>query len=349
MMEVKPKQERVRAAECLYRLYRPGDETALNEMFNEVFRTDRTLEAWRWKYIDNPAGQGCIALGCLPEGAMVAHYGGYPLWLVRNDNGKKTRQLAFHAGDVLTRPEARAIGIGKSSMLVRTTRVFQEDLARQDIPFYFGFNTDVARKFGQMFQNYRDGGAVGYWRMEAARLERQTFLERTLSRWQGWEVTPGLAEANAMDAFFQEVCDQYGWMIERGWQYLDWRYRTRPDREYLTLTLKKRGKVMGWGVFFRQGEVLQWGDALFSRAVSHKQIQRLLQQAVDTCQGSVSRVEAWFSPYPGWWSERMRNTGFVAIAEPHDLSLQMIPVKEQNVEQYVNDGFYYTWGDSDLF
>ena len=286
-----------KAEDCVYRLYRPGDEAPLNEMFNEVFHAGRTLAAWRWKYLDDPAGAGCVALGCLPDGRLVAHYSGYPLWLVRNGSGQRARELTFHAGDVMTRPEARAIGIGKTSMLVRTTRVFQDELARRGVPFYFGFNTAVARKFGQMFQGYRDGGKVGYWRLDTALLERLKPARETLLRWQGWRVATEAPQPQALDRFFEEVSPAYGWLVERGRAYLDWRYRARPDRQYATLHLKRRGRLLGWGVFFRQGDTLLWGDGLFAPEVTHRHLVWLLRHAVDLHGGDVSRVEAWFSPH----------------------------------------------------
>lgn len=338
-----------RAADCVYRLYQSGDEGPLNEMFNEVFNANRPLEAWHWKYVDDPAGEGCIALGCLPGGRMVAHYSGYPLWLIRKQDGKQSRQLTFHAGDVLTRPEARSIGIGKSSMLVRTTRVFQEALECKGVPFYFGFNTDVARKFGQMFQGYRDGGAVGYWQMDVSKWQRMNVLRQTLLRFQGWDVSVERQDARALDNFFAEVSPCYDNLIERGAAYLAWRYFSRPDREYRMVTLVQRGKIRGWAVFWKSGNVLHWGDALFSPSVSHRHIAWLLCQVMDCYANETLSVEGWFSPHPAWWSALLSRVGFVSIREPHDLSLQLIPVLEQNVAELVSSGFYYTWGDSDLF
>jgi hypothetical protein len=32
------------------RLYRPGDEIAINDAFNRIFDRQRSIEEWAWKY-----------------------------------------------------------------------------------------------------------------------------------------------------------------------------------------------------------------------------------------------------------------------------------------------------------
>jgi len=56
------------------RLYRPGDEVAINDGFNRVFGKDRSLEEWTWKY---GAGSPQLPIVAAWDGdALVAHNGG---------------------------------------------------------------------------------------------------------------------------------------------------------------------------------------------------------------------------------------------------------------------------------
>ena len=55
-----------------------GDETQINDLFNKIFQKSRTLDAWHWKYMDNPAMEDVSKQVAVieKEGAIVGHYGG---------------------------------------------------------------------------------------------------------------------------------------------------------------------------------------------------------------------------------------------------------------------------------
>ena len=56
------------------RLYRPGDEDAINDAFNRVFGKKRSVEEWAWKYRagENP----CPVVAAWDGGRLAAHNGG---------------------------------------------------------------------------------------------------------------------------------------------------------------------------------------------------------------------------------------------------------------------------------
>jgi hypothetical protein len=58
------------------RPYRPGDEKAINLTFNEVFRRDRPLDEWSWKFFPVPDGRA-IMLAVQGE-QVLAQYAGLP-------------------------------------------------------------------------------------------------------------------------------------------------------------------------------------------------------------------------------------------------------------------------------
>jgi hypothetical protein len=56
------------------RLYRPGDEIAINEAFNRVFSKQRSVEEWAWKYrADHPP---CPIVAAWDGERLAAHNGG---------------------------------------------------------------------------------------------------------------------------------------------------------------------------------------------------------------------------------------------------------------------------------
>jgi hypothetical protein len=56
------------------RLYRPGDEIAINDAFNRVFGRTRSVEEWAWKY--RPDEMPCPIVAAWDGGRLAAHNGG---------------------------------------------------------------------------------------------------------------------------------------------------------------------------------------------------------------------------------------------------------------------------------
>jgi hypothetical protein len=56
------------------RLYRAGDEDAINDAFNRVFEKQRSVEEWAWKY--RPSEQPCPIVAAWDGDHLAAHNGG---------------------------------------------------------------------------------------------------------------------------------------------------------------------------------------------------------------------------------------------------------------------------------
>jgi len=63
----------------------------------------------------------------------------------------------------------------------------------------------------------------------------------------------------------------------------------------------------------------------------------------------VARVESWFPQRPQWFADALARIGFVARAQPQDLSLMCVPFLLSDATQQMRDSLYYAMGDSDLF
>jgi hypothetical protein len=89
------------------RLYRPGDEIAINQAFNRVFGKERSLEEWAWKYEADRPPRPIVA--AWDGDRLAAHNGGIPAAF--QVDGR--RMLALQGADTLSlaaverRPEWR--------------------------------------------------------------------------------------------------------------------------------------------------------------------------------------------------------------------------------------------------
>lgn len=334
-------------ATFIIRPYQQGDETAINEMFNEVFHQNRSLEHWWWKYRDNPYGSYKIALAFAPDGILAAHYGGYPVKLFfHSDKGEGREFLAYHLGDKMTRREFRGVGFGKDALLTRTFREFQKNFGG-DAFFGYGFGTHHSLRFGLLFLNYMDVEPVPFWTATVEALIKNvqiSILRRLLTPRRVNKIN---RPDRQWDNFFLRVAPSYRFLIKRDAEYLKWRYIDRPDRRYFILSVNKMGRLSGWSVFFRDGSQLIWGDGLFE-PYDIESVRLLLARLLkDPYSQGIERVVGWFPERPSWWGKILKSLGFEKGQEPSNLHLTG-PINPAWLPMLRSD-FYFTMGDSDLF
>jgi hypothetical protein len=61
-------------SELVIRRYQLGDEQGINNLYNAVFGTDRSLAGWHWKYDDSPRGATKLIYVLEDEGRIVGQY-----------------------------------------------------------------------------------------------------------------------------------------------------------------------------------------------------------------------------------------------------------------------------------
>jgi hypothetical protein len=329
------------------RLYRHGDEGKITEMFNEVFSQHRQLDHWYWKYRDNPYGSYYISLAVADDGKPAAHYGGYPVRIFTSVlpalglHGFKTLQL----GDKMTRKQFRSCGVGRTSLLARTfalfRRVFVDELG---IPFVYGFTTHHSKRLGLLFFNYADVEPVPYRRLCLETPWKKPGLVKRL-------FLPAVEEVSGIDDtwtdFFKRVAPSYECLVERDAGYLQWRYLKRPDKKYFMIRVRRGSKLAGWSVFYREGDRIIWGDALFNHGDADSVKSVLIYLRAHPVAAGAKFIVCWFPPRPAWWNEILQDIGFKREVEPNKLHFTILPDSE--IKEDLKKYFYYTMGDSDLF
>lgn len=335
------------AKDFIIRPYQPGDETAINDMFNEVFHQNRSLEHWYWKYRDNPYGSHKIALAFAPDGTLAAHYGGYPVKLFFCSDKRIQEFTAYQLGDKMTRKAFRGVGFGKNSLLTLTFREFQKNFGK-DAFFGYGFGTHHSLRFGLLFLNYVDIEPVTFWKVSVKKLMtnlKLPLLRRIFSIRKVMEV---ITPDRLWDDFFFDIAPSYRFLVKRDSEYLKWRYLGRPDKRHLVLYVMKMGRFSGWSVFHRDGNRLIWGDALFKP--DDIDSVRVLFSYLLRCPYSqgVETIEGWFPERPLWWVKTLISLGLEKEQEPSNLHLTG-PITDPVAVEMLRSDFYYTMGDSDLF
>ncbi|HVR28675.1 MAG TPA: hypothetical protein VMS86_04000 [Thermoanaerobaculia bacterium] len=325
--------------------YRAGDEDAILRLFGASFSPRRGIEHWRWKYCDNPFGTLAISCAFSPDGDLAAHYAAYPVPFRRARRGGGETLLCHQVGDTMTDRRHRAVGRGRTSLLARTARHFYARRCDGRVAFNYGFNTGNIQRFSQLFV-----GARKVWDLELRTCRPDHLHLAPPRRFRPYRVSSVGALDGAFDDLFERLAPDYCLLVERRRAYLDWRYLRCPDPGLRFLRVDAGSRLVGWGVFRRDGERLLWGDALIDRGHPGA-ASALLRHAIvagDPLEPAAERIEGWFSRHPAWWSELLATLGFDVAPEPQDLGMVYVPFLEDPLDE-LRTRYYLTMGDGDLF
>jgi hypothetical protein len=332
------------------RAYQEGDEYHINAMFNEVFSQSRDMSHWYWKYRDNPYGSFCISVAVGPEGVFASHFAAYPLklcFLGEAERGHCVEQIIYHAGDKMTRRRFRRVGLGKSALLARTFMHFRETFAPAAL-FTYGFMTHHSLRFGLLLLGYTVIEEVPYRTLALDKFPRVNdgFL-RKFVRGITAEAVSDIDET--WTEFFLRAARHYKTLIRRDAAYLRWRYLKRPDKKYFIVATRRRSRLAGWSVFYREANKLIWGDALFEKGDVDSVRAALSFVCSHPFSAGTDVVEGWFPQRPEWWNSTLNRLGFTTEKEPNCLRFCIGNYVDDDTPGMIRDHFYYTMGDSDLF
>ena len=224
------------------RTYQPGDEQQILALFNHVFRQERAMPHWRWKFAGNPAGHQ-ITLTVADDGRIVGQFAGLPA-----DAVSPTGRFVLSQGiDHMVDPDFQ-----KQGVFAAMTRHFVQTFLppARDVVFFSyplahkhsidqrisssaelahpvrALRWDLARK-----EAWRvDGGA---WRTLRDRVRRVERFPAGVDRFWENTIRPGVGVAIARDR-----------------RYLNWRYADCPDVAYTLLVAESRltGRTHGVAV-----------------------------------------------------------------------------------------------------
>jgi len=260
----------VAAPKWLTRAYRQGDEEGIFDLWNAVYpdkARDRQqwLRWWHWLYRGNPAGMGVI---CVAEhdGRIVGHAGEIPLAM--KVSGETI--LAGLGIDAMTHPEYRRQGMYLA--IVKTRRALGESCGIQAT---YAFPNELSYP-GQT----RDLGAFDIaamqkvirplnWRnavraqtgnrllaavspVASALLDATFFRPAKAPTLRGLRVAPVSAFDQRVDDLWARASSQYQVLVVRRRDYLNWRYASIPDVDYLICVAEQDELVTGYMVISRK-------------------------------------------------------------------------------------------------
>jgi hypothetical protein len=249
------------------RYYREGDEEQLNELFQEIFQANRSLNAWRWKYVDNPVTDLIlISLAETPDGHIV---GMFPI-LIMEFKVREEYLLAVQLVEIAIHSDFRGKWIIKELKYFMQLKTIETGMQ-----FGFGFPTREHAKVGVRYMGYNllgelpilgiaFGRSTGSGNPLFRRVLRKVrflasyamFYFRLFLMGRGEREKNGDVELFEFESFnekfddlWEDISNDYQIISHRSSRYLNWRYANNPMSDFTLLGARKDGTLKGYLVF----------------------------------------------------------------------------------------------------
>jgi len=331
------------AGRWIVRPYRDGDEAQILELFQRVFGVTRSVEHWRWKFRDNPAGSYVVRLAEAPDGALVGQYALLP---VRTGWGDETVTL-IQVIDVMVDPRFR-MGLKRPGLFaVLADRSVLAFLRGGQALVGYGFPTPEALRIGAR--------SVGYTPLHPI----QWLIKDLTAAGAPRPSRPWSVRCERVTRFGDEVgalwrrcaSPQAGVAIIRDAGYLNWRYADCPDTTYAMVAARRPWTSAPAGAAVLR---LGWADQPIACLVdwlvppdATSAAERLLAHCEALArEAGMTQLRAWFSPH-FWPYGFLREQGY--HTEPTIYHLVALATDPRVSFEWANTRWYYTMGDSDIF
>lgn len=319
-------------------------------------------EYLKWEYVENPSGRAYLAIAKNDEGIMAAQYALIPQEVIWGDNSFK----ASLSLNTLTSKKFRGKGL-----FVRTAEANFDACAADDVLFTVGIpNANSYPGFIEKL-NFLHCGNLTFSFLPLRPINTlKTILNRG-SKKKGQEILtapdgPELArhavsyfdpetDRRLYEPFLMKWKSEARIHINRGKEFLDWRYLKHPSRKYQLLKYVVKGEMQALAVY-RTLEVFGMRtcivmDLLSLNASSGKELLNVIAVGMKR-----AGIDAMIAAYAGKCSihEVLKSAGFFQI--PKFLLPQQLPFilrihKDfEKSDQFGDlDNWHFTFGDYDIF
>jgi GNAT acetyltransferase-like protein len=318
--------------------YRPGEEASICRLFEKVFGKKKTLEHWRWEFLENPAGTH-IFLARDERGEVVGQFASTPM---RMKIGDETHTFAMMV-DNMTDPDCRQ-GLRKPGLFASVVYAYVEHFGRvEHEALGFGLPNPPAYRIGKRLLGYShiQDPLVHVKELPAGPQEPPALPE-------GLEITVSQSVEPDHDRLWERTRPRFPLIAIRDRRYLEWRYTRCPVATYHFVAARRHHELRAL-VVFKPSYIdhdsaslvdFVWpGDDVEALRVALLHAETLARIA------HRPRIEAMLPIYAaeldvlrsiGYRSE---SSGFVLVGRTYHPPLTL---------DWVRDRWWYTLGDFDL-
>lgn len=326
------------------RPYKTGDELRILDLFRRVFGVERSLDHWRWKFRDNPAGSYVLRLAEAADGGLVGQYALLP---VRTRWGNDTVTF-IQVIDVMIDSHYR-LGLKRPGLFSVLAEQSVIAFLRGGLALIgYGFPTPEALRIGAR--------AIGYHPLHPIQQLVKDLTATTASTprsfWP-WSVRCERVTRfeDNMDMLWRRCAPSLDIAVIRDAEYLNWRYADCPDVACTMIVARQPWSDIPAGTaVLRMGWANQPIACLVDWLVppdAMSTAERLLAHCETLArEAGMERLSAWF-PHNSWPYGFLCEHGY--RVEPTIYHLVALATDPRVSLEWVKDRWYYTMGDSDIF
>lgn len=253
-------------------VYNPGDEVEIVRLLELVFDgwphfdlECTNLDHWKWKYLERPLRMKEIALGVSNNKIIGCGHDGY----LKIKIGKKIFTCS-QGMDVAVHPDYR-----RMKVYTKITEKRKELRSENNVSLTYGatshpifmrrrktedprFNVLDLIRIQDVDLHLKRNNTEDAWFARAQRKYGYLFLT-TLNRIGNIFTTPAASTSKfyieeisifdeRIESFWVEVKDKYSFIIERGREYLNWRYCDPRGGDYIIKQVEEEGHIIGYSI-----------------------------------------------------------------------------------------------------
>ena len=333
------------------REWRPGDETGILDLFRRVFGVERSVEHWRWKFLDNPAGRE-VLVAVDRDGRIAGQFAALPNRARIEGRDAMLSQLLDHMVDP---------ALHRRGAYATMARAFHRRfVATAPGTTWYGFNLEEIHRIQRGLYDMQAVAPVETWSLSST-AQAGTGGACHASRSLAARFHDALVAVERVERFPAEVDGlwararvRYPVAVERDARYLGWRYADCPDVDYALLLARHRATQHPLGLLvLRPGwphdslaAVVDW--VVPPSSTANAAWRALLDRARAIARESgLPVLRAWL-PATSPDREILARRGFATGASPFLTSLWE-DGETRRPNAAVRRAWHYTMGDTDIF
>jgi hypothetical protein len=347
--------------------YEDGDEKKINELFNLIFKSNRSPQYWQWEFKNNP--EGFKALIAEDDHNIIGHLGALKRLIKMGDS----EIPALLEVDGMTHPNYERQGI----FVALGNRLLSES-EKEGVGIVYGFPNENALpghrklKCVELFKlhvmirpvNFKaisrktfPNRVLGFFAELAGRITFRLFYRPIKAPQNKDLIIKEIKEFDQrFDDFWRNAQSTHKIILKRNCQYLNWRFAQNLERDYKIFVAVRNNQVIAWIVVrimdrfgLKNGAIVDilalpnYEDdvsALIINAVEY-----LKQKNVDLIACSIPK---WSSYY-----DIFRRCGFMTCPprlNPKEEPFIIYPISKDLDLEFLKEvkNWYISWGDTDV-
>ncbi len=314
-----------------YRDYVKGDERLIIHLFKRVFGKEMPLPFWKWRFVENPYGNGIIKL-MFDDDKLIGHYAVIPMSVQVAGTSVK----AAFSMTTMTHPEYSGRGI----FTFLAEEVYNA-CAKQGLSFVYGFpNSNSYPGFTQKLGWAGLGKILNFHKVLADESGKPPVIDmRCIESFD-----------NRADLLWEKVKGNYSIIVPRVEKYLNWRFSRNPDVYYQKyILLDKQGQMIGYAILKQYvNDAGKKGHIVDMLSINDEESIRILIR--HSCayfrNKQIADVSGWF-PVKSQYRRILEEEGFKAEETGQNFGVSTFDQAHNLVKSMEN--WYLTMGDSDVY